>query len=132
MSDPMTAEQCRASQRECSRRVSDDLAALRKEVKDDISLIREAVQTIDRAVSAIKGYLGLNGNATPDHLHRRDSEGLEHLHQRITDLITAQEKTPSQDWRVKVMWGLGIFAAGAIGTPILGALGHAIAERLSK
>lgn len=109
-----------------------EIESLRREVKSDIGLIREAVQTIDRAVAAIKGYLGLNGNASSDHLHRRDNEGMEHLHQRITDLIAAQESAPKQDWRVKVMWGLGIFAAGAIGTPILGALGHAIAERLSK
>lgn len=128
----MTIEQCRAAQRECAQRIFAAIEQLRRETKEDISAIREAVQSIDRAVAAVKGYLGLNGNSSPDHLHRRDSEGMEHLHQRITDLLEAQEKTPPQDWRVKVMWGLGIFAAGAIGTPILGALGHAIAERLTK
>lgn len=137
MSGAMTSEECRAAQNACAGRVFDEMTALRREVKGDIGAIREAVQTIDRAVSAIKGYLGLNGNGAEhrdraDHPHKRDSEEMAHLHQRITDLIDAQAAPPPADWRVKVMWGLGIFAAGAIGTPILGAFGRVIAERMLK
>lgn len=93
MSDPITTDQCRAAQRECSQRIFATIEQLRRETKEDVGLIREAVQSIDRAVSAVKGYLGLNGNAGPvaPHPHRRDTEELERLHSRIGDLIEKAE-----------------------------------------
>ena len=91
MSVGMTPEQCRAAQRECSKNVFDAIAELRRETKEDIGLIREAVQAIDRAVSQIKGYLGINGTGQP-HPHHRDHEDDSTMHQRATDAISAIEK----------------------------------------
>lgn len=88
----MTEESCRLSQRECARRVTDDMTALRIEVKEDIGKIREAVQAIDRSVSQIRGYLGLNGNAADVHPHKRQQDEMEHLHRRITDLLDKAEE----------------------------------------
>lgn len=91
MGDPMTTEQCRASQRECAQRIFASIEQLRRETKDDVGTIRESVQSIDRSVAAVKGFLGLNGNAgaTAAHPHHRDAEDAERLHKRITDTVAA-------------------------------------------
>lgn len=97
MSDAMSAEECRRSQRECALRVSGDIAALRRETKEDIAAIREAVQAIDRGVASIKGHLGLNGNAgdarESAHLHQRNSDEIKHLHRRMEDFISESKKS---------------------------------------
>jgi hypothetical protein len=97
MAGEMSVEDCRRAQAACSSRVFDEIAAVRLEIKADIGLIREAVQNVDRAVSQIKGYLGLNGAAPAEHPHKRQQDELEHLHRRISDMIGALEeraKTP--------------------------------------
>lgn len=97
----MSIEDCRRSQHECSAAVRGDMTALRREVQSDIATIRTAVQDIDRSVASIKGYLGINGNA-PRH-HRRQEDDEEREHRRSTD-----------DWRVKLMWGGGIFIVSVV------------------
>lgn len=86
----MTVDACRASQRECSQAVHADLAELRRETKADIAAIREAAQNIDRSVSQVRGYLGLNGNASGASLHehrRKGDEEITRLHARLDDVM---------------------------------------------
>lgn len=107
MNGSMSIEDCRKSQIACATRVEDTIADLRREVakeiaelrretKSDISAIREAVQTIDRNVSQIKGYLGLNGNTGPQaslHEHRRKGdEEIARLHARLDDVIKGLDR----------------------------------------
>ena len=78
--------------------------------------------------------------AHAEHPHHRVGEQGEHDHQRTVDAVLAVlaatakvgEDKPAADWRVKIMWGLGLFAAGSVGAPILGAIGQMIAARLMK
>lgn len=87
----MSVEDCRKAQRECAAAVNRHIEEIRIEVKDDIAAIRAAVQEIDRNVSRIKGFLGINGEPREPMRHKRDSEEEEHLHRRITDLVTSVE-----------------------------------------
>lgn len=118
----MTIEECRKAQRVCSDAVNDHVEAIRREVKDDIAAIREAVQEIDRAVAKIKGFLGINGE-TP-HIHGRKSDGDDnkpHQHQR---------READGDWRVNIMWKAGLWLLTAMLAPIMFAVGTALAKRL--
>lgn len=91
MTESMTPEQCREHQRECAKAVREELHELRQQTVGDIAAIRAAVQEIDRSVARIKGYLGINGDATP-RPHKRDSEQEEHLHRRLSDLANAVDR----------------------------------------
>jgi len=142
----MTPEQCAAQQRECSRVTHGHIDELRREVKADVAAIREAVQAIDRNVAQIKGYLGLNGSGTNPRPHHRDSEEMDHLHRRTVDVLEAAEaltaaresdkakggkdEKPPEDWRVNIMWKIGMFLLTAFSAPILYAAGNALAKRI--
>ena len=97
------------------------------EVKEDIAAIRAAVQEIDRSVAKIKGYLGINGD-TP-HLHGRKSdpdESKPHIHKRRK----GDDEPATEDWRVTVMWKVGLWLFGALAAPLLFAIGTVLAKRM--
>lgn len=91
MSDTVTTEACAAAKERCVIRVFAAIDSVRVTTQQDIAIIREAVQSIDRAVAQIKGYLNINGVAAGPHPHHRDSDEGERLHQRMTDAIVAAE-----------------------------------------
>lgn len=78
---------------------------MRLEVKQDIAAIREAVQTIDRAVAQIKGYLGINGGQP--HPHHRDAEPVEFVHKRASDTFGGRLR---DNWQILLIAVLAALA----------------------
>jgi hypothetical protein len=96
-----------------------DTCSAHEQTMEDLREIRASQQRTEAAVNRILGYLGINGNGGQPHPHHRDAEPEEHQHRRKAD-----------DWRVKVMWGIGIFVAAAVASPVLAGIGGAVAKRL--
>lgn len=85
----ITLEQCIKREEEQAAKFYAALEAVRVETKQDINLIRAAVQDIDRSVSRIMGWAGLTGNGSPPHPHHRADDDTERMHQRQLDALMA-------------------------------------------